>query len=361
MAVALVTYLISGRVLNAVAVLVVACSCAIVIATPVVVLASVGTAARRGLLVKGGIVLEQLARVDAVCIDKTGTPTFGRPEVTSVIPLDGQLEPALLSSLATAEVRSEHPLGRAATDAARRRGLAVGTPDDFRAFPGRGIVARVDGAEWVVGTRALLEVRGVAVSGIAEERAHELERQGETVFFAARDGALTGLVALADRVRSDVAGALGRLRHLGVREFLLVTGDNERVAGAVAAPLDIAYRAGLLPEAKLAAIRELQARGRTVLMVGDGVNDAPALAQADVGVAMGAAGSQVAIEAADVALLRDDCRSCRTRFASAAAPRRRSARTSPSPRSTTSSASRSRPRASCRRSGPRPRRASPTS
>ena len=306
LAIGVVTYLISGRVLNAVAVLVVACSCAIVIATPVVVLASVGTAARRGLLIKGGIVLEQLARVDALCIDKTGTLTFGRPEVTSVIPLGAELEPALLSSIATAEVRSEHPLGRAVSDAARRRGLAVGAPEDFRAFPGRGVVARLDGAEWAVGTRALLGERGVVVSGAAEARARVLEGRGQTVFFAARDGALVGLVALADRLRPDVAGALGRLRHLGIREVLLVTGDNERVAAAVATPLGIAYRAGLLPEAKLAAVRELQARGRVVLMVGDGVNDAPALAQADVGVAMGAAGSQVAIEAADVALLRDD-------------------------------------------------------
>ena len=304
--IAVLTYLISGQVLNAVAVLVVACSCAIVIATPVVVLASVGTAARRGLLVKGGIVLEQLARVDAVCLDKTGTLTFGRPEVTRVIPLNGEPEPALMASLATAEARSEHPLGRAVTHAARARGLAVGVPDEFRALPGRGVVARFGDAEWAVGTRALLADRGVAPAAAAEQRARDLEREGETVFFAARDGALVGLVALADRLRPDVVGALGRLRHLGVRELLLVTGDNERVAAAVAAPLGIAYRAGLLPEAKLAAIRELQARGRVVLMVGDGVNDAPALAQADVGVAMGAAGSQVAIEAADVALLRDD-------------------------------------------------------
>lgn len=303
--IALVTYFVSGEMLNAVAVVVVACSCAIVIATPVVVLASVGTAARRGLLIKGGIVLEQLARVDTVCLDKTGTLTFGRPEITRVIALDGEPELGLLASLATAEARSEHPLGRAVTHAARVRGLAVGTPDDFQALPGRGVVAHLAGAEWVVGTRALLDDRGVTTSA-AEELSRELERQGQTVFWAARDGMLVGLVALADRLRPDVAGALGRLRHLGAREVLLLTGDNERVAAAAAAPLGIAFRAGLLPEAKIAAIRELQARGRVVLMVGDGVNDAPALAQADVGVAMGAAGSQVAIEAADVALLRDD-------------------------------------------------------
>ncbi len=304
--VAAVTYLVTGQVLNAVAVLVVACSCAIVIATPVVVLASVGSAARRGLVVKGGLALEGLAKVDAVVLDKTGTLTYGRPELSRLVALDGTGERELLEALATVECKSEHPLARAVVRAAHARGIAPGPSTDFRALPGRGVVARADGGLWSVGTRALLEERGIAAPAEARARADALERDGMTVFFAARDDRLVGLVALADRMRPDATAAIASLRSLGIREFLLLTGDSERVAAAIAGPLGIPYRAGVLPDAKLAAIRELQARGRVVLMVGDGVNDAPALAQADVGLALGAAGSDVAIETADVALLRDD-------------------------------------------------------
>ncbi len=302
----LVTYLATQNVVNAVAVIVVACACAITMATPVVVLASVGNAARRGLLVKGGAALEQLARVDAVLIDKTGTVTFGRPVVTDVVPTDGAEEDYLLAMVATIETRSEHPLARAIVTAARERGLSITQPDAFTPVPGQGVTGVAAGQDVAVGNRRLLAAWGIEANEGVEGRAGDLESQGKTVFFVVASGAVVGLVALADTVRPEAREALAQLRRLGVKELILLTGDNAAVARAVAAELGIDFRAELLPEHKIAAVRDLQARGRVVMMVGDGVNDAPALAQADVGVAMGVAGSAVAIEAAHVALLRDD-------------------------------------------------------
>lgn len=303
---ALGTYLLTGQALNAVAVLVVACACAIVMATPVTVLASVGYGARRGLLVKGGAALEQLAKVDTVVMDKTGTVTFGRPRLTDVVPLNGLAEADLLRVVATVESRSEHPLARAIVRAAAERGVAAGEPDAFTPLPGRGLVGVVGGREWAVGNRRLLAERGTPLAPEAETRARALEASGKTAFFVADGGEVAGLVGVADTIRPDVADALAELKRLGVRRLLLLTGDNERVAAAIAGQLGVEYRAELLPEDKIAAVKALQAEGSVVLMVGDGVNDAPALTQADVGMAMGAAGTDVALEAADVALMRDD-------------------------------------------------------
>jgi Cd2+/Zn2+-exporting ATPase/Cu+-exporting ATPase len=303
---ALGTYLLTGQVLNAVAVLVVACACAIVMATPITVLASVGNGARRGLLVKGGAALEQLAKVDTVVMDKTGTVTFGRPRLTDVVPLNGIVEADLLRAVAAVESRSEHPLARAIVQAAAGRGLAPPEPEAFTPLPGRGLLGTVAGREWAVGNRRLLAELGVALEAAHEARARALESAGKTAFFVADGAGVAGLVAVADTVRPDVREALAALKRLGVRRLLLLTGDNERVAAAIAGELGVEYRAELLPEDKIAAVRALQAEGAVVLMVGDGVNDAPALAQADVGVAMGAAGTDVALEAADVALMRDD-------------------------------------------------------
>lgn len=306
--VALGTLLITGQVLNAVAVLVVACSCAIALATPVVVLASVGTAARRGVLIKGGLALEQLARVDTVVVDKTGTITYGTPAVTDIIALDGTEDAALLRFVATAEALSEHPLAQAIVGAARERGLRVGEPDTFTPVPGRGVVATIAGEPWAVGNRRLIAERGIVLPVNAEAGALQLEHAGRTAFFVARGAWIVGLIAVADTVRPEVRDALGELRRLGVRRVVMLTGDNACVARAVAGALDIEYRAELLPADKIAAVRALQAEGAMVMMVGDGVNDAPALTAANVGVAMGAAGSAVALEAADVALMRDDWR-----------------------------------------------------
>ncbi len=191
-------------------------------------------------------------------------------------------------------------------DAAGERGLRLPEPESFSPVPGQGVVGLVDGRELAVGNRRLLADRGIAPEPAVEARAVALEGAGRTVFFVAGGQAVLGLIALADTVRPEARAALDQLRRLGIKELILLTGDNTAVARAVAGELGIDFRAELLPEDKIAAVRELQAKGRVVMMVGDGVNDAPALAQADVGVAMGMAGTAVAIEAADVALLRDD-------------------------------------------------------
>ncbi len=302
------TYLATGQVVNAVAVLVVACACAIVMATPVVVLASVGRGARQGLLVKGGVALERLARVDTVVMDKTGTLTRGQPHLTDVVSFNGLGEAELLRAVAAVESRSEHPLAKAIVRAAAERGIEPPEPEAFTPLPGRGVIGTVGGRVWAVGTRRLLTERGVAPGPEHEARALALEEAGTTVFFAADGGGVTGLVAVADIARPEAKGALEELRRLGIRRLLLLTGDNDRVAAAVAREFGLEYRANLLPEDKIEAVKGLQTDGAVVMMVGDGVNDAPALAQADVGVAMGAAGTAVALEAADVALMRDDWR-----------------------------------------------------
>ena len=305
LAISILTYLVTGQIVNAVAVLVVACACAITIATPVVVLASVGTAARRGLLIKGGIALEQLAKVDTVVMDKTGTLTLGKPQLTDLVPLNGVASRELLGAVAALEGRSEHPLAQAMVRAATEQAIPRLEPQQFLPLPGRGLVGIVEGRHWAIGNRRLMAERGVHVDPLVDAHAQALETGGKTAFWVAHEGGVAGLVGVADTLRPEVKAALSDLKRLGIRRLLLLTGDNERVAAAIAAELGIEYRAGLLPEDKIAIVKALQAEGAVVMMVGDGVNDAPALAQADVGVAMGA-GTAVALEAADVALLRND-------------------------------------------------------
>lgn len=304
--IAAAAYLVTGQVTNAVAVLVVSCACAIALATPVVVLASVGAGARQGILIKGGSALEQLARVDTIVMDKTGTLTRGTPHLTDVVALNGLGAAELLRSVAAVESRSEHPLAQAIVKAAAEQGLALPEPAAFTPLPGRGLVGTLDGRAWAVGNRRLLEERGVALDPTGEAQAQALEAAGKTAFFVAADAQVVGVVAVADVLRPEARSALADLSALGIRRLLLLTGDNERVAAAVAGELGLEYRAELLPEDKIAEVRKLQEAGAVVMMIGDGVNDAPALAQADIGVAMGAAGTHVAIEAAGVALMRDN-------------------------------------------------------
>ncbi|MBA2521235.1 MAG: cation-translocating P-type ATPase [Chloroflexia bacterium] len=299
------TFLLTGAVLNAVAVLVVACACAITIATPVVVLASTGQAARQGLLIKGGIALEQLARVTTVVLDKTGTVTGGRPLLTEVLALNGRSSADVLRLAATIERRSEHPVAEAVVAAAGERGLELAEPSDFAVLPGRGVLGTVGGEEWLLGNRRLLAEREIPLGDEAASEALRLEAAGATTFFLATPDQVEGVLAVSDVLRPEVLPALAELRQLGVTRLLLLTGDSERVAAAIAGELGIEYQAGLLPEEKIAVIQWLQAAGEVVMMVGDGVNDAPALTQADVGVAMGA-GAAVSLEAAGVALIRND-------------------------------------------------------
>lgn len=298
--IAALTFLISRNPLATAAVLVVACSCSFALATPVAMLASVGASAKRGLLIKGGKYLELLARADVLLVDKTGTLTLGQPQVTDVVPLNGLSRVEVLTFAASAERYSEHPLAEAVRALARDENIALLEPKEFDAMPGLGVRAGIDGRRIVVGNRRMIS------SADALSLATDLEAQGKTLLFVESDDQLVGVLAAADTLRSEVPSALAQARSLGIRHIELLTGDNERTASALAEKLGVAYRANLLPEHKIEVVKEFQAKGKTVVMVGDGVNDAPALAQADVGIAMGAAGTDVAIEAAHIALMRED-------------------------------------------------------
>jgi Cu+-exporting ATPase len=297
------TFLLSRNVTATVAVLVVSCACGIALATPIAVVASVGSAARRGILIKGGLYLEELAQVDTLLVDKTGTLTLGEPQVTDVIPLNGETPDEILQLAADIERYSEHPLGSAIL----KRAAATPSvqPQQFDVVVGKGVLARFDGVEYALGNTRLIEERGIRSDGIASQ-VQALEAEGKTVLVLADQKEPLGLLAVADVVRPEVPQAIQQSRALGIRQIVLLTGDNTRVAQALAKQLGINFKAELLPEDKIAEVKRLQALGHRVAMVGDGINDAPALAQADVGIAMGRAGADIAIEAADVALMRDD-------------------------------------------------------
>lgn len=294
------TLLVRRDPLAAAAVLVVACSCSFALATPIAMLASIGAGARRGLLIKGGRYLESLARADVVLIDKTGTLTLGRPQITDIIPLNGASPHEVLALAAAAERYSEHPLAEAVRGAAQERKIPLGRPERFDALPGLGVRARINGNVITV-SRAGGEARAARPAVL-----DALEAAGKTAMLVARDGQLIGVLAASDTMRPEVPAAVAALRALGIRHVELLSGDHERSVAGLAGQLGVRYRAGLMPQDKIAAVKAYQARGHTVVMVGDGVNDAPALAQADVGIAMGAAGTALALEAAHVGLMRDD-------------------------------------------------------
>lgn len=309
-ALAVVAGVATGDVALALTLLVIGCPGALVISIPVAVVAGIGRGARSGVLVKGGRFLETSARVSAVALDKTGTLTRGRPVLTDVVVLaDGVTSDDVLGLAARAEVGSEHPLGRPVVEAARAAGLPVDVPESVTPVPGRGVRAVVAGRRVVVGSVALLVGDGVGSTDRLREEVARLEASGRTPLAVAVDGRPVGVLAVEDEVRAGAREAVAALRSGGVRTVVVLTGDAGPVARRVAAEVGIDdVRAGLLPEDKLAAVAELRARGHVVAMVGDGVNDAPALATADVGVAMGAAGSAVAVESADIALMGEDLR-----------------------------------------------------
>jgi Cd2+/Zn2+-exporting ATPase/Cu+-exporting ATPase len=282
------------------AVLLVACSCSFALATPIAVMATIGAAARRGVLFKGGRVIEALDKASVLLIDKTGTLTLGRPQLTDVLPLDGRSADELLGLAASAERYSEHPLATAVRAAAQARGIALEPAEAFEALPGLGLRARIDGKRVTVGSNRL--VRRAAGHG----ESSRLEAQGKTLLHVEQEGELIGTLAFSDTVRAEVPAALEALRRLGLNDLHLLTGDNRRTAAALAGILGLPFSAELLPQDKIEIVRRLQGEGKIVVMIGDGVNDAPALAQADVGIAMGAIGSDVALEAAAVALMGDD-------------------------------------------------------
>jgi P-type Cu+ transporter len=313
---AALTFLVTRDMRATISVVIVAGACGVAAGTPLAILGAIGRAARLGAIVKGGLFLETLGRVDTVVLDKTGTLTFGRPEVQRVMPAADQSESAVLDAAAAAELRSEHPLGQAIVAHARAQSRVIAEPERFDYTPGRGIAARVASATVLVGNRALLAERGVALPETVAEA-----DDAASAIYVARDGSFLGTIAIADTVRPEAKRAIDALRFMGIRTILL-TGDTRAVASAVARTLGIAeVEAELLPEAKLARIEELVGSGRITAMLGDGINDAPALTAAHVGIAMGS-GTDVARESADIVLLGNDL----VRFAETVAIARRTRR-----------------------------------
>jgi Cu+-exporting ATPase len=293
---------LSYALISAVAVLIIACPCALGLATPMSIMTATGRGAQAGVLIKNAEALERFEQVDTLIVDKTGTLTEGKPRLVAVLPEAGYDETEVLKLAATLEKGSEHPLAEAIVAGAEESGIALGQADDFEAITGKGVKGVVDGKAVALGNRKLVEDLGLKAEALGD-KANARRDEGETVMFVVVDGAVAGLVCVSDPVKDTTPAALKALRELGFR-IIMATGDNERTAKAVAARLGIdEIRADVLPEDKATIIKELQARGAKVAMAGDGVNDAPALAQADVGIAMGT-GADVAIESAGITLVK---------------------------------------------------------
>jgi len=286
--------------------LIIACPCALGLATPMSIMVGTGRAARAGVLIKNAEALEVLERVDTLVVDKTGTLTEGKPTLVSIEPVPGQDAGDLLRLAASVEQGSEHPLAAAITQAAREKGLAIATAQSFESQTGKGASGQVEGKTVAIGNSAYLRELGIDPD-VVFNRAEELRRDGQTVIFVVIDGRLAGLLGIADPIKRSAPAAIDKLRKEGLR-VIMITGDNPTTAAAVAHRLGLEeFRAEVLPDQKAAEITRLKSEGRIVAMAGDGINDAPALAQADVGIAM-STGTDVAIESAGVTLLNGDLR-----------------------------------------------------
>ena len=300
-------YFTSGDVKVAVSILLVACPCAFAIATPTAVTAGISNLARRAVLVKGGIFLELGGKLQDLLVDKTGTFTLGRPSVEEVLSFNGMAETEILGLAAAAEKYSEHPLARAVLDKARGLNISISDPEEFQIEMGKGVTASWNGKSVQVGSPEFIREKGIGLPETIERALSDRVSQGKTVILVAQDNAPVGLLSIADEVRPETAQAIASLKSMGIRKITMLTGDNANVAGTVAARIGVDdFRAGLLPEDKQEVVRDLQRQGSKVGMIGDGINDAPALALADVGIAMGGGGTDVAIDTADVTLMNDD-------------------------------------------------------
>ncbi len=308
LAAAVGVYLVTGEILRSVTVLVVFCPCSLVLATPTAIVAAIGNATKRGFLVKEGDALERLAEVSRIVFDKTGTITVGAPEVATVACAPGATmgEDELYALAASAELRSEHPLGKAIVRSVRERGIAVVEPESFEMEPGRGVTARVGAKKVSAGSEQMMLELGIDPSAWGVDVLARLRGEGETPAFVAIDGKAAGLIALADVVRPESERSVAELAAIGV-EPVLLTGDNEAAASAVCARVGIkTYQASCRPEDKMTFIEQSEDEGGRCAMVGDGVNDAPALRRSFVGIAVGGVGSDVAVEAADIAIVNND-------------------------------------------------------
>lgn len=291
---------------NALVLLVIACPCALVISTPVSIVASLAASARNGVLIKGGAYVEAPGRTTALAMDKTGTITMGEPEVTAIYPLGGTTEAELMARAVALEARSSHPLARAILGRAERDGIKIVAAEDTRTVPGRGLEGQMGGQSIWLGSDRFAEEKGLG-GNIPADLRNQIEGAGSTLVAIGDANGVNGVLELRDRIRPDAKGIVARLHAQGVKKIVMLTGDNAATARAVAAEVGIdEVRAELLPEDKVTAIEELVAQYTTVAMIGDGVNDAPAMARAHYGIAMGAVGSDAAIETADIALMTDD-------------------------------------------------------
>lgn len=304
---AVIAFLTSGDIKVAVSVLLVACPCAFAIATPTAVTAGISNMARHAVLIKGGIFLELAQKIDVLLVDKTGTFTFGRPKVVDVAAFDGMSEDEVLRLAAIAEKYSEHPLARSVMNRAKEYGIEVPDPDEFKIEIGMGVSARLDGKNILIGKNTFLRDKGVTIAEDIDRRISRQIERGRTAILVADEHKAVGLIAIADEIRQETPRAIASLKAMGVKNITMLTGDNHKVAKAVADEIGVDdFQAELLPEQKLQYVEKLQKQGLVVGMIGDGINDAPALALADVGIAMGAAGTDVAVETADVTLMNDD-------------------------------------------------------
>ena len=302
---AVLTFIVTRNVTSTIAVIIVAGACGVAAGTPLAVLAGIGSAARRGIIIKGGLYLEELSTIDTVVLDKTGTLTLGVPKIIAITPLNSAGEDGVLQTAAIAEQHSEHPLGEAIVQRARERNLALREYSTIRYLPGKGLVCMDGGSEILVGTPALFEEHGAKLSGEVRKALTARERPGHSVVLVGRNKDVLGTITLADELRAEAKEATRTLNRHGYRTILL-TGDAPETGKAIGRELGVNESiGGLLPQQKLDKIRELLREGRKVVMVGDGVNDAPALAEATVGVAMGQ-GTDVALETADVTLMTSD-------------------------------------------------------
>jgi len=304
--VAALTFMITRNLISSIAVVVVACPCAVALATPLAVVASVGKAAKRGIIVKGGVYLEELGRIDTVVMDKTGTLTLGEPRVTDIRCFGKHNEQEIITLAATVEKHSEHSLAKAIARKANDYGVKVPDHEECQVIRGKGVVASYNGQTVIIGSRELLKEKGIDVPQPVDEYMHQEEMAGKTAILITHDGVVCGVICVSDVLRESTIRAIEELKGKGIK-LVMLTGDNPRTAQAIAGQVGIhEIVAGMLPEEKVDEVKALVKQGRKVVMVGDGINDAPALAQASVGIAMGAAGTDVAMEAADVALMTDD-------------------------------------------------------
>ncbi len=304
--IAIITYLFTGELQRGITILIVACPCALVLGTPTSIVAAIGNAARQGILIKGGSFIEQMGRLKSLLIDKTGTLTYGKPKVIEVKGFDGVDEKEVIYWAAISEKRSEHPVGKAIIEKAREMGLDIPHPESFENLKGKGVISRWDSKIITVGSHGFLMERGIDIPRSIYEIIKSNDSRWMTSLIVALDNHPLGIISIVDRIRENAKSTIDKIKNQGISDIWMLTGDSHEVASRIGEELGIHFEANLLPEDKLRKVKEKKEMGHVVAMIGDGINDAPALAAADIGIAMGAGGTDIAIETADIALMGDE-------------------------------------------------------